>query len=162
MLGLLLLGATVNLAAGARRPTVEHSILSRDHYAHADRAAQAVTQFLPAQAPLAVVVYDGDLVDELDAGVWFDYRSKWLLYPRDIQVFRVAPEDPLQLRAVPGEPAPEGRVRAEYLTRPYVIFFRVTGPPSLPKADLEILAEDPMWVLVRTRPEAAARSSDQR
>ena len=162
MLGLLLLGAAVNLAAGARRPTVEHSILSRDHYAHADRAAQAVTRLLPSQAPLAVVVYDRDLVGELDAAVWFDYRSKWLLYPRDIQVFRVAPEDPLLLRAAPGEPPPQDSAQAEYLTRPYVLFFRVTGPPTLPKSDLEILAKDPMWVLARTLPDVASYNSDKR
>lgn len=149
LIGLLLLGAAVNVAAGARRPAVERAILSRDHYAHADRAAAAVRRLVSKDAPLAVVGYDGDLVDELDAAVWFDYRAKWLLYPRDLRVYRVSPEDPTQLRPVPGEPPRPGNRRADYLNLPYVLFFRVTHAPVLPPAKLEILEQDPMWVLAR-------------
>jgi hypothetical protein len=158
LLYLLLLGATVNLAAGARRPAVERAILSQDHYAHADRAAAAVSQFVPKDAPLAVVGYDQDLVGELDAAVWFDYRAKWLLYPRDVRSYRVAPDDPLLLRAPPGEPSPAVGARADYLTQPYVLFFRVTAPPNLPPASLTILARDSMWVLARSGGDARART----
>jgi hypothetical protein len=150
IVGLLLLGATVNLAAGARRPSIERAILSGDHYAHADRAAEAVVRLLPPGAPLTVVVYDQDLVGELDTGVWFDYRTKWLLYPRDVQVYRVAPENLFELRATQGETSWEPHASADYLSHPYVLFFRATAPPALPPGRLEILARDSMWVLTRT------------
>lgn len=149
IVGLLLLGATVNLAAGARRPSIERKILSGDHYAHADRAAEAVKRLLPPGAPLTVVVYDGDLVGELDTGVWFDYRIKWLLYPRDVQVYRVAPEKMLELRATQGETSWEHHASADYLSHPYILFFRAAAPPARPPGRLVLLARDPMWVLTR-------------
>jgi len=161
LLYLLLLGAAVNLSAGVRRPVVERAILSRDHYAHADRAAEAVVRLVPPDASLAVVGYDQDLLDELDAAVWFDYRSKWLLYPRDFQVYRVAPENPLLLRPVPGEATSAVDAPADYLKHPFLLFFRVTAPPSLPTANLKILAQDPMWVLARSGGPAAQPSGEK-
>jgi hypothetical protein len=153
-IALLLLGAAVNLAAGARRPLVERAILSGDHYAHADRAAEAVARNVPAGAPLHVVVYDADMLGELDAGVWFDYRVKWLLYPRRIVVARVDPNDPRALRPAPGAPPPPNP-RAVYPAGSYVLFFRASAPPTLPPTPLEPLAEAPMWVLARLLPTSA-------
>ena len=151
----LLLGAAVNLAAGARRPAIERAILAGNHYAHADSAARAVNQLVPPEEPLAVVVYNGDMLDELDVAVWFDYRSKWLLYPRDLVLFRVDPTQPLRRVAAPGDPPPPSG-EAGYLRSAYLLFFRATAPPTLPKADLEILAQDPMWILARSRAAGAS------
>ena len=148
--------AAVNLAAGARRPAIERAILAGNHYAHADSAARAVNQLVPPEEPLAVVVYDGDMLDELDVAVWFDYRSKWLLYPRDLVLFRVDPTQPLRRVAAPGDPPPPSG-EAGYLRSSYLLFFRATAPPTLPKADLEILAQDPMWILARSRAAGASR-----
>jgi hypothetical protein len=147
----LILGAAVNLAAGARRPFIERSILAGNHYAHADRAAGAVNRAVSPGEPVAVVVYDGDMLDELDAAVWFDYRSRWLLYPRHVELFRVDPQQSLRRVAVPGLPPPDTSVAA-YPRYRYVLFFRVTAPPVMPEP-YQILAQDPMWILARTRAE---------
>lgn len=144
----LVLGAAGNLAAGARRPLVERAILSSDHYAYADRAAQAVQRSVPAGEPLQVVVYDGDTLDELDAAVWFDFRAKWLLYPRRILLTRVDPNDPSVLRAAPGTPPPADPA-ARYPVGSYVLFFRASAAPVLPALEFERLAEERMWVLAR-------------
>jgi hypothetical protein len=147
---LLLSGAALNLAAGVRRPLRERAILGGDHYTHADAAAAVVTRTLPPGAPLAVVVYDGDMLGELDAAVWFDYRSRWLLYPRHVEVSRVAPQNPLQSRLVPGSSVPPVP-RPAYLDSEFVLFFRVTAPPVVPGLPLEELDRGTMWVLTRRR-----------
>ena len=83
----LLLGAVVNLAAGARRPLVERHILAGNH-AH----AEAVRRLVPPEEMLALVVYDRDMIDELDVSIWFDHRSRWLLHPRNVALTHIDPE----------------------------------------------------------------------
>jgi len=155
----LVFGAAGNLAAGARRPLVERAILSGDHYAYADRAAQAVQRMVPADEPLQVVVYDGDMLGELDAAVWFDFRAKWLLYPRQIIVTRVDSSDPAILRAAPGTHVPLD-IPARYPLGAYTLFFRASGAPKLPVLEFERLAEDRMWILVRRAGPAAIQGEE--
>ncbi len=143
----LLAGSVLNLAAGVRRPVVERAILAGNHYAAADRAAASVEKLLPPGAPLALVVYDDDLLGELDCAIWADYRFKWLLYPRKFEVYRRTAGDALQ---------PDARyVETSGLSpRPpaagsYLLFFRVTAPPELLARPLELVATGENWTLAR-------------
>ena len=143
---LLLSGAAVNLAAGVPRPLKERAILSTDHYPAADLAAAAVRLHVPAAAPLRVVVYDGDMLGELDCAIWADYRLKWLLYPRRFRLARFVRDGAFRPdERYPPPPVPQrAGSGGEYL-----LFFRVTLPPELPMRALEVLAQERMFVLVR-------------
>jgi hypothetical protein len=112
---------------------VEHRVLRGDHYARADLAAAAVRARVPAGEPLTVVVYEGDRLNLLDCDTWFEYRIRWLLYPRSLRVARV--------------PVGGG---AERLPG-YVLSFRVTAPPTAPERPHEVLSRGPMFILARTR-----------
>lgn len=118
---LLLLGAAVNLAAGARRPFVERALHRTGRYAVADRAEAAVRAALPPSARLGLVVYAGDTVENVDHAFWFDYQMKWRLYPRRLPVFVIGPD---------------GRMRRRVRYPPA----RVTeGPPETPAGELFLL-----------------------
>jgi hypothetical protein len=129
---LLLAAAGVNLAAGARRPLRERAQLATGHYPAADRAAEAVRRLVTPSEPLTLVTYDGDMLDQLNCAVWAEYRLRWLLYPRPFAHLQVHPGDSA---LVPEKGA--------------VLFFRVTKPVGAPASDVQLLASEPMFALVR-------------
>jgi hypothetical protein len=150
-LGLLLAGAALNLAAGARRPLAERAILAQGHYPAADRAAAAVRRHVPPGKPLALVVYAGDMLGELDCGIWADYRLKWLLYPGSHAALR-ADRDGRVLRPLRYGPPPRAvpdhaQGSATYELSEYVLCFRVTAPPVLPAGPARVLERGEMFVL---------------
>ncbi len=145
----LMLGAALNMASGVRRPLVERAELARNHYREADAAAAAVRRHVSAGEPLELVVFDGDKLEpgtlrELDGDIWADYRFKWLLHPRRIQVTRITRE---------GRRVPDPRYPGSPTAPRYQLLFRVT-PPTI--ALSSVLAGSPQrlaagngWLLAR-------------
>lgn len=143
----LLAGSVLNLAAGVRRPAVERAILAGNHYAAADRAAAAVAAHVPPGASLSLVVYDDDLLGELDCAIWADYRFKWLLFPRKFEVYRPTPQGTLQPDPrYRGPDAPHSQFPS---AGDYLLYFRVTAPPERTSRPLQTFAHGENWILAR-------------
>ena len=139
VLGLLLLGAVVNLVAGIRRPLRERALVHQSYYAEAQEAARAVQRQIPAGTPIALMVYDGDQVGGMDGGGFAEDYFNWLLYPRALSLYRVSPNE--QIRAVKGSGPRTGPA----------LWFRVQGAPDLPQPTDRILARGDSWVLTEGR-----------
>lgn len=135
VLGLLLLGAVVNLVAGVRRPLRERALVHQSYYREAQEAARAVQAQIPAGSTLGLMVYDGDQVGGMDGGGFAEDYFNWLLYPRALSVYRVSPTG--QIRAVKGSGQQTGPA----------LWFRVQGSPDLPHPTGRILAQGDSWVL---------------
>lgn len=149
-LALLLPGALLNLAGGARRVFAERRLLDRGYYPDAYSPAGAVRRLVPVEAPLAVVVYP-DRSRDLDYDVWFDYRLKWLLYPRRFDLYREDERGEMRYRSgyVRGEA--QFRPGSPFAEHPYVLFFRATQPPTWDERAGEVLARGKSWALTRVR-----------
>jgi hypothetical protein len=149
VLAALLLGAAVNLAAGARRPTVERDLLAQGYYPPAQSASEAIRRLTPPTARLAVVGYVGDIVEEVDIPTWIDYRLKWLLYPRLFAVYQVKKDGSLERRIgyharnVTFSPA------TDLGDAEYALAFRISAPPTLPPGRWDVIAQDRGYRLAR-------------
>jgi hypothetical protein len=148
VLAALLLGTAVNLAAGARRPTVERDLLARGYYPPAQSASEAIRS-LPPTARLAVVGYVGDIVEEVDIPTWIDYRLKWLLYPRLFAVYQVKKDGSLERRIGYHARNPAFAPASGLGDAEYALSFRISAPPTLPPGRWEVIAQDRGYLLAR-------------
>jgi hypothetical protein len=151
LLWLLVAGSAVNMAAGARRVFEERRILSTGYYPAADRAAAAILTQVPEGAALAVVGYKGDTSPDglVDIPTWIDYRLKWLLYPRRFDAYRFTAPAAFEKRAAYAYRKPGFAPVRTFEGHEYALFFRVAQRPELPNGRVQVLADDPSFVLLR-------------
>ena len=150
-LAALLGAAVINIGAGLRRPLIERARLSVGYYPAADAAAAAIEHLVPPGASLAIVGYDGDTAEHLDIEVWLDYRTKWLLYPRHFEEYRLDAAGRLTRRVSYKPQEPNYVATSGLPSGGYALFFRVSQPPRLPAlpGNPVVLASAPMYQLVR-------------
>lgn len=135
VLGVLLLGAVVNLVAGIRRPLRERALVRQGYYAEAQDAARAVQARIPEGTPIALMVYEDDQVGGMTGAGFAEDYFNWLLYPRALSLYRVSSSG--QIRAVKGSGPQTGPA----------LWFRVQGSPDLPQPTGQILAQGDSWIL---------------